>query len=369
MLEKVIITILILSGINGFLALVLVIAERFLASYGECQIIINQEKSLKVNGGMTLLSALNGQKIFLPSACGGRGTCGYCKCKVTEGGGPLLPTELPLLIESEIDQQIRLSCQLKVKRDIKIEIPEALFNIKEFEAEVILLESLTYDIKLLRLKLIQPEEIRFKPGQYVQLQSEPYDGVKERVSRAYSIASSSLQTDRIDLIIRLVPEGICTTWVHQFLKKGDRVKFTGPMGDFYLHEGEGEIIMVAGGSGMAPMVSLLYQIDHEKIRRKIHYFFGSMTKKDLFYMDEMEQFQKIIPQFKFIPTLSDPKPEDLWQGEKGLITLPLEAYLKTIDTKDAQAYLCGSPGMIQACIKIFKSYGITQDRIYYDPFA
>ncbi len=369
MVTKIVITVLIVAGISGFLAFILVIAERLLASYGICQIVINDEKTLEVPGGATLLSALNSQKIFLPSACGGRGTCAYCKCKVTEGGGPILPTELPLLNESEIKEQIRLSCQLKVKHDLKIEIPEALFNIKEYEAEIVLLESLTYDTKLMRLKLVQPGEIRFKPGQYVQLQSEPYPGVRESVSRAYSIASASTQTDSIDLIVRLVPEGICTTWVHQYLKEGDRVRFTGPMGDFCLHEGKSEIIMVAGGSGMAPMVSLLHYIDHENIQRKIHYFFGAVTRKDLFYIDEMEQFQKKIPQFKFVPALSNPGPQDQWQGETGLITVPLENYLKTIDTKDAQVYLCGSPGMIQACIKIFKSYGISQDRIYYDPFA
>ncbi len=369
MLANIFITVLVITGINGLLALILVIAEHFLASYGECQVLINNEKSVQVNGGSTLLSTLNSQKIFLPSACGGRGTCGYCKCKVTDGGGPLLPTELPLLNESEISQQIRLSCQLKVKRDIKIEIPEELFNIKEYEAEVALLKPLTHDIKLLRLKLVQPDKIKFKPGQYVQLQSEPYHGIKERVSRAYSIASASTQTDSIDLIIRLVPEGICTTWVHRYLKEGDRAKFTGPMGDFCLHEGEGEIIMIAGSSGMAPMVSLLHHIDYQKIQRKIHYFFGAVTRKDLFYLDEMEQFQKKIPQFKFVPALSNPEPQDKWQGETGLITISLENYLKTIDTKEVQAYLCGSPGMIQACIKIFKNYGVTQDRIYFDPFA
>jgi Na+-transporting NADH:ubiquinone oxidoreductase subunit F len=363
MLVKIVITILVLAGI------LILVVRRLLASYGKCQVLINGKKSIRVKKGAALFFALKDQKIFLPSACGGRGICGLCKCKVTEGGGPITIKEQSRLSASEIEGQIRLSCQVNIKRNLKIEIPEKLFDFREYEAEVVLLKSLTYDTKLLRLKLIQPDEIQFKPGQYVQLQSEPYPGVKESVSRAYSIASSPALTDSIDLIIRYVPEGICTTWIQQFLKEGDRVQFTGPMGEFCLHEGRGEIILVAGGSGMAPMVSLLHQIDSDKTRRKVTYFFGALAKKDLFYMDEMEQFQKKIPQFKFVPALSNPDSEGRWQGEIGLITQPLEKYLKTIDTKELQAYLCGSPGMIQACIKIFKNYGVTQDRIYFDPFA
>jgi len=239
-------TIFLITAINGVLAVLLVIAERYLANYGECKIQINDQKEIQVNGGTSLLSALSSQKIFLPSACGGRGTCAYCKCKVQNGAGPLLPTEVPFLTQTEIESQIRLSCQVKVKQDLQISIPEALFAIQKFDSEIELIQDLTYDIKLIRLKLLEPDHIQFKAGQYVQLVSQPYGKVKGSVQRAYSIASPTYETGIVDLMIRLVPEGICTTWVHEVLKEKDHVQIIGPMGDFKMHEGEGEIIMVAG---------------------------------------------------------------------------------------------------------------------------
>lgn len=369
MIIKIMIATLAMAGISGLLAIILVIAERYLANYGECKITINEQKDVLVKGGSTLLSSLNSQKIFLPSACGGRGTCAYCKCKVLEGVGPVLPTEEPLLNKREMEENIRLACQIKVKQDMRIEIPEELFNIKEFKTVVTLIQDLTHDIKLVRLKLIEPEEIIFKAGQYVQLITPPYNGVKDSVSRAYSIASANYQNSYVDLMIRLVPEGICTTWVHQHLKENDSVKIVGPMGDFYLHDGDGEIIMVAGGSGMAPMVSILETIKRQKINRNATYFFGAVRKIDLFYVDEMRRLEKEIERFTFIPALSAPAPEDHWDGETGLITEPLDRYRNTVDTSHSQAYLCGSPGMINACINIFVKHGITRDRIFNDPFA
>ena len=350
-------TILIVSGINAILALLLVIAERFLANYGTCTISINNKDQLEVQGGSSLLSSLKTEKIFLPSACGGRGTCAYCKCQVLDGAGPVLPIEESLLTQEEISDQMRLACQVKVKADLSISIPEELFNIKEFKAEAVSIINLTYDIKLLRLKLLDPREINFIPGQYVQLESKPYEKVKESVSRAYSIASSNSEKSIIDLMIRLVPEGICTTWVHHHIQEGNEILFTGPMGDFKIHEGEGEMVLVAGGSGMAPMVSLLHELERTQSKRKTTYFFGSAAKRDLFYIDEMKQFESRLSDFTFIPALSSPAPEDSWQGVTGLITVPLEDYIKTIKTDDAQAYLCGSPGLINTCVQIFKKYG------------
>jgi Na+-transporting NADH:ubiquinone oxidoreductase subunit F len=369
MASTILLTTLSIAGINGVLALLLMIAERFLANYGQVKISINEERELEVQGGSTLLATLNSQKIFLPSACGGRGTCAYCKCKITEGAGPLLPTEAPLLSSDEIQDQIRIACQVKVKQAMKISIPEDLFNIREFSAEVILMEDLTYDVKKVRLKLIDPPQIRFRPGQYVQLNTQPYPGVKERVSRAYSIASPADEQTQIDLLIRLVPEGICTTWVHQVLKTGDRVTFVGPMGDFGIHGNDEEMIMIAGGSGMAPMVPILHELAGQQSDRRITYFFGANTLKDLFYMDEMRGLEKRLPHFKFMPAVASPGSEDHWDGATGLITEPLEAFLKSGIQSDTQAYLCGSPGMIHACIKLFNQYGIKEDRIFYDPFS
>jgi Na+-transporting NADH:ubiquinone oxidoreductase subunit F len=275
-----------------------------------------------------------------------------------------------LLEQAEIDSSTRIACQVKIKQDFKIFIPEELFNIKEFTSEVTLIKDLTYDIKLVRLKLIDPTEITFKAGQYAQLQSKPYENVKESVSRAYSIASPNFEKNRIDLMVRLVPEGICTTWVHNHLKEGEQVNFIGPMGDFYLRDGDSEIVMVAGGSGMAPIASLLADIDKKKIERKVTYFFGAVKKRDLFYLEEMREFEQRIPNFRFVPTLSNPDQGDDWDGETGLITIPLENYLKNKKNKaNIQAYMCGSPGMINACVKVLTQNGVKRENIFFDPFA
>lgn len=369
MFYKILLATASMASISAILSILLVIAERYLANYGDCSVTINGNEQFEVKGGSTLLATLNAQKIFLPSACGGRGTCGYCKCKVLEGVGPVLPTEESLLTADEINQNIRLSCQIKVKKDIRIEISEELFSIKEFKTKVALIRDLTHDIKLVRFELMEPDEINFKAGQYVQLQTKPYNGVQESVSRAYSMASPNFEKSYVDLMIRLVPNGICTTWVHKYLQEGEDVRLVGPMGDFYLRDADGEMIMVAGGSGMAPIVSLLEDIVQRKINRKITYFFGALTKRDLFYLDEMAEFEKQIPGFRFMPALSEPDPDDPWDGEVGLITGPMETHLQKIDAENCQAYLCGSPGMINASINIMKKHNMKMDQIFYDPFG
>ncbi len=368
MTSEILLTVAAVAGINGVLALLLVTAERFLANYGRVKVVINDEKTLEVDGGSSLLSTLNSQKIFLPSACGGRGTCGYCKCKITDGAGPLLPTESPLLTDEEIAAETRIACQIKVKRDLAITIPEELFNIREFKAAVAEISDLTYDIKRVRLELKDPPEIRFKAGQYVQLRSKPYPGVRESVSRAYSIASPATQKHEIDLLIRLVPDGICTTWVHKYLKKNETVTFTGPMGDFGLHGENEEMVIIAGGSGMAPMVPILKKLADMKSKRKITYFFGANTPADLFYTDEIRAFESSLPNFTYVPTLADPEGTD-WKGATGLITVPLEEHLKSVDGPSTQGYLCGSPGMINACIRLMEKYGISREQVFFDPFA
>ena len=179
-------------------------------------------------GGKSLLAGLTEQKIFIPSACGGRGTCGVCKCKVLDGGGPLLPTETPFLTKEEQADNVRLSCQVKIRNDIKIQIPEELFNVREYECVCSEIEDLTYDMKRFRFELKEPPSIKFVAGQYIQLRCPKYKGNSEEVYRAYSIASDPQQNNLVDLIIRLVPNGICTTWCFKHLKEGDPVKLNGP---------------------------------------------------------------------------------------------------------------------------------------------
>ena len=364
---EILTTVLSITLISGSLAVIISIAERFLNNYGECEIDINQgNKVLKVTGGSSLLSSLGSQKIFIPSACGGKATCGLCKVAVLEGAGPLLPTEEPYLTQDEIAKNYRLSCQIKVKRNLKIMIPEELFSIREYVTTIEEISNLTHDIKFLRLKLQAGEEITFKAGQYVQLHSKPYAKIKETAFRAYSVASVPSDKTHVDLIVRLVPEGIVTTYTHTMLKAGDTVSISGPYGDFYLRGNCKEIVMIAGGSGLAPMRSIILDVLEKKLDLKMVFFFGAVTKKDLYYLDYFAAIAAENPNFTFIPALSKPEPTDEWTGELGLITEVVARYVP--DATDREAYLCGSPGMINACLKVLDSKGFTSDKIYFDKF-
>lgn len=368
MIRTILTDIALLSAISGILAIIMVIAEKWLSNYGDCNIDINGKRQITVKGGSSLLSSLSDKQIFLPSACGGRGTCGACKCKVTSGGGPLLPTERPLLNAAELKEgNIRLACQVKVKSAVSIEIPASIFNIRRYQTTVAEIIDYTYDIKGVLFKLDAGETIDFLAGQYVQLETQPYEKVKQKVSRAYSISSKPELKDALQLIIRLVPEGICTTWVHQHLKVGDRVSLTGPYGDFYLRDTDADIIYVAGGSGKAPIKSMLEQLAVVGCKRKMTYFFGARTMKDLYLTEEMQSFESIFPDFSYVPVLSAPEPGCNWTGKTGFV-MP---YFKDVirDANNTEAYLCGSPGMINAVTKALMENGIAKEKIYYDSFG
>jgi Na+-transporting NADH:ubiquinone oxidoreductase subunit F len=357
----------VLTGISSALAIILVISERFLNNYGDCTININSKRDLTVKGGNNLLASLGEQQVYLPSACGGRGSCGACKCKVLEGGGPLLPTEKPFLSQAELSDSVRLACQVKVKSDISIQIPESIFNIRRYSSTILEIVDYTYDIKGITFKLDEGQSIDFKAGQYVQLLTEPYAKMKQRVSRAYSISSKPEDKDRIQLIIRLVPDGICSTWVHQYLKVGDRVNFTGPYGDFYIRDTDADIIFVAGGSGKAPIKSMLEHLEVAGTDRKMAYFFGARTPKDLYLTDEMQHFEQVFPGFQYVPVLSQAVPEDNWTGRTGYVMPYFKEVLR--DPKNTEAYLCGSPGMINAVTRSLQELGLPADKIYYDSFG
>jgi len=250
------ITFLVINGIVFLVALTLLVAERLLITYHECSITINGERTIPVEGGGSLLSYLNQHKIFIPSACGGKATCGFCKVKVLSGGGEILPTEEVYINRRERKEGIRLACQVKVKGKVEIFIAPYLLGAEEYEAEVAEIKDLTHDIKLIVLKIFGGRTISFKPGQYIQFKIPGTDEF-----RAYSIASPDYIKDRVELIVRLVPGGLCSTYIHRILTLGDKVIFTGPFGDFYLRqESQKEIIAIAGGCGMAPMRSIIYHL-------------------------------------------------------------------------------------------------------------
>lgn len=361
------IIILVISSIGAGLAAILVICEKYVVNYGPCKVIVNKEKELDIIGGKPLLSVLRDEKIFIPSACGGRGTCGVCKVKVLDGGGPLLATETPFLTKQEQADNIRLSCQVKVRNDMAVEIPEELFNVREFDCVCTKIEDLTYDMKRFCFELKDPPTIKFTAGQYVQLLCPKYKGNNEEVYRAYSIASDPAANNMVELIIRRVPHGICTTWCFDFLKEGDPVNLNGPYGDFRLSETEAPMVFVAGGSGMAPFVSILHHMRNNGINRKVTYFFGGNTVKDLCLDEQMKSFEQALKGFEFMPVVASLAEGEEWSGQTGLVT---EAVQRTFDDLSGyEGYLCGSPGMIDAAIKVFAALGMPEQQIYYDKFA
>lgn len=364
---SVVSAVLVLAGLGAFLALLLVLAEKKLTSSGPVRLRINREEPREVEGGEPLLSALKGQGIFIPSACGGRGSCGLCKVRILEGGGPLLPTETPHLSPEEIDNQVRLSCQVKVREDMALEIPESLLEIEEYPVRVEALTPCTYDTVKVRLGFEADAGFSFRAGQYVQVETPIYDGLSEPVYRAYSISSPPSETRFIELILRRVPRGICTTYVHELLLAGDRLKINGPYGDFYLRETEAESVFIAGGSGLAPFEAILADMAERGIRKKITLFFGAVSRRDLYDQELLAEFERRISGFRAVPALSKPAPEDGWEGETGLITDVVARHYETMD--DMEGYLCGSPGMIDACIRVLTEKGLPEERIYFDKFT
>ena len=285
---------LIVAGIGAVLAALITIIDGVVNNYGDVQIDINDGKETRnVKGGSPLLLTLSEQEIFIPSACGGRGTCGACKLKVKSDIGPIYPTEKPFMSPEEEKENTRLSCQIKVKSDLKIEIPEELFNVKQFDAAVKSIKDVTHDIKEIQFKLNNSEKINFQAGQYMQFEAPAYEKVKDATQRAYSISSKPVDDDMVELLIRLVPGGIVTSYVFNYLKEGQKVRLIGPFGDFVVQETGADMICVAGGSGMAPIKSIVYDmLQNAKTDRHVWYFFGARCKRDLFYLDEFKEIEK-----------------------------------------------------------------------------
>jgi len=365
---------LVTAGLTAGLALLIAVTDRIVNNYGIVLIDVNKgKKKLSVKGGSNLLQSLAAEEIFIPSACGGRGSCGACKCGVTSDVGPILPTELPYLSEEEKAAGLRLACQVKLKKDIAIDIPEELFYVKKFDAVVERIRDLTYDIKEVTYNLKSPSSISFVPGQYVQIVVPPYGDVEEEVQRAYSMSSNPSDSGKVELLVRLVPGGIATTWVHKHLKEKQKVQLVGPFGEFRVHDTPKTMLCVAGGSGMAPFWSMFRAMKETGSfpAKDIWYFFGARTTKDMFFLDELRALEKEWPRFHFIAALSEPKPEENWKGDVGLITNVLDDYLKNRIPKEKgfEGYLCGSPGMIDACIAVMNRNGVEKEHIYFDKFA
>jgi Na+-transporting NADH:ubiquinone oxidoreductase subunit F len=367
MLQSILLSVAFISVLGFTFAALLVLAEKKIMNYGPCDIDINTgEKKITVKGGSSLLSSLAEHDIFVPSACGGRGTCAYCKVKVLEGGGTIGPVEDPYLSPVEREGKVRLSCQVKVRTPVKIEVPRELFSVKRFKGVLERKRPLTHDTVELRIRLVGPSTVEFIAGQYIQLQSPEYRG-RESVMRAYSISSSPSEKDHIELVIRKVPDGICTTWVFDFLKEGQPIDLSGPYGEFHLSNTDAPIIFIAGGSGMAPIYSILRRIRETGSARQATYFFGALRRRDLFYTEELRVLEKELAAFTFIPSLSNEPQDSDWKGERGLVTQVVQKFIP--DPSRHEAYLCGSPGMIDASIKVLFDGGMPKEKIFYDKFS
>jgi Na+-transporting NADH:ubiquinone oxidoreductase subunit F len=354
---------IVIIGVLVVITVLLLALDTLIGNNGERTLVVNEEQTYNIKETDTLLNTLSKEGIYLPSACGGKATCGACKFKLIEGGGEVSPVEEPFLSEQEKEDNIRLACQTKVRSSMKIEVMRELLNAQEFKGVVEYIEDLTYDIKLVRVKLLEPDTMDFKPGQYAQIRVPGME-----IERAYSIASNPKDKHHIEFIIRLVRKGKATTFVHRALEEGDDIIVTGPYGDFFLQEDSDKpIICIAGGSGKAPIRSILSVLKDNGMPREVYYFFGALTQNDLYMTDEFHALEEEFDNFHYIPALSKADDDETWNGEKGLITHVVERHFP--DLSKYEAYLCGSPGMIDACIVTLTDSNMSEDNIYFDKFS
>lgn len=334
-----------------------------------CQITINGDRQLSAPAGRSLFHALADNNIFVPSACNGRAMCGCCKTRILSGAGPIHPDEERHLTPADREKGLRLACRTILTGNIAIELPAELLGVREFQATCSEIIPLTSDIRFFRFTLKNRQKIGFIPGQYIQLRVPPYPGNSGDVQRAYSIASDPTDHKGIELIIRRVPGGISTTWAFDHLQVGHDVTFNGPFGDFHLSDTDAPIVFIAGGSGMSPVKAMLHHMKNHQIARPAVFYFGVNTPEEQFFTDRMHQFQQDLPNFRFVPVVLRPGDPGQWTGETGLVTDALRRDLSPDTAVRSEAYLCGSPGMIDASIKVLNELGLPNDKIYYDKFT
>ncbi|WP_054033839.1 NADH:ubiquinone reductase (Na(+)-transporting) subunit F [Desulfatitalea tepidiphila] len=395
-------------GVILLLVGLLLVVESQLTVKGDRRIVINgdESKSVTTPGGKTLLSALIENKIYLPSACGGKGTCGTCKCKVLEGGGDILPTELSLVSRKERIEHVRLACQVKVKQDMSIQIPDEIFNIQKYTATVVSNDNVATFIKELVLKLDEGQTIQFKAGAYMQIDIPEYEAEfkdfsvaekykaawkqynlltlkaksDEPANRAYSLANPPVETDLLKFTIRIatpppgkedLPPGVGSSYVFN-LKPGDRVTISGPYGDFFAKQTEREMCFIGGGAGMAPLRSHIRQLLlGVESKRRITFWYGARSRQEMFYDEEFKELEARFSNFSYHVALSDPQPEDKWHGPTGFIhQVALKQYLGDHpDPTEIEYYLCGPPPMVAAVEKMLYDLGVENDMIAYDKFG
>ena len=410
--QLIIVAIVIFLIITIILVGLLLYIKAKLSPSGTVTVDINDgEKTLTVNPGGSILSTLSDSKIFLPSACGGGGTCGMCKCQVIEGGGTILPTETGFFTRKEQNNSWRLGCQVKIRENIKIAIPEEVLGIKKWECEVVSNHNVATFIKEFVVKLPEGETLKFKSGGYIQIDipkcevdfknidveseyHEDWDNMKiwdlkmvnpESTFRAYSMANHPAEGNIVMLNIRIatppwdrtkgafmnVNPGVCSSYIFS-RKPGDKVTISGPYGEFFLRDTDNEMMFVGGGAGMAPMRSHIFHLFHTvKTGRKVTFWYGARSKREIFYEDQFRAIEKEFPNFKFTIALSEPKPEDNWDGPVGFIHQVIyDQYLKEHDSpEDIEYYLCGPPMMNSAVTNMLDNLGVPDEMVMFDDFG
>ncbi len=388
------------------LVAIILVARKQMVSTGSVSIVVNDEKTISVPAGGKLLNTLADGELFLASACGGGGTCGQCKCVVQDGGGSILPTELSHFTPREVREGWRLSCQVPVKQDMKVVVPEEVFGVKQWECEVVANDNVATFIKELHLKLPEGENVDFRAGGYVQLErpacavkysdfdiEEQYRGdweqfgffklesvTTEPVIRAYSMANYPEEKGILKFNIRIatppprtegLPPGLMSSYVFS-LKPGDKVNVFGPFGEFFAKDTDAEMVFIGGGAGMAPMRSHIFdQLKRLKTNRKISFWYGARSMREAFYVEEYDKLQEENDNFEWHLALSDPQPEDNWEGYTGFIhNVLLENYLKDHPApEDCEYYMCGPPMMNAACIDMLVNLGVERENILLDDFG
>jgi Na+-transporting NADH:ubiquinone oxidoreductase subunit F len=311
-----------------------------------------------------LFFALDRSGVHLPSACGGRGICGLCRTRVLSGGGDVNDVERQHLSEAEVVAGVRLACQLRVQSDLSIKVPESVLKARRFEAAVAGKRRLTYDMMEVRFELDEAVSVADKPGQFVRLEV-PQEGGP--IHRAYSISSLASEKGVVETVVRLVPDGIGSLYVHR-LAVGDRVAFVGPYGEFELDQGpDVAVVCVGGGSGVSPIKNLIYSIYERWPERECWLFFGCRGTRDVFYYDEFRELAREHPSFHVHYALSEPEEGADWDGETGFIHLSVEEHLEKNDAR-RQVFLSGPPPMVEAAMKVLEGKGIGRENMYYDRF-
>lgn len=395
------------TGMILLLVLVILLARSRLVASGAVKVLVNEERELAMPAGVKLMNGLADADLFIASACGGGGTCGQCKVRVLSGGGSVLRTEASLLSKREVKEHYRLSCQVSVKQDMRVEVPDEVFGVRKFRCRVTSNHNVASFIKELVLELPEGEELDFRAGGYIQIECPPHDlnysdfdieeqfrdewdryklwryesHVKDTVTRAYSMANYPLEKGIIRLNVRIatpppgsddkVPPGIMSSYIFG-LKPGDEVTVSGPFGEFFARETDNEMVFIGGGAGMAPMRAHIFdQLKRRHTNRKMSFWYGARSLKEMFYVDEFDALAEENDNFEWHIALSEPQPEDNWTGLTGFIHKVLhDEYLsKHRAPEDCEYYLCGPPMMNTAVIKMLEDLGVSDNHIMLDDFG